>query len=291
MFSFLDYMVARKFINDCTKIDNKRDAGLVVPEDIIVYKDINYSNKNDNLLDVYRPKNVEGMLPVLVSIHGGGYVYGDKERYSFYTMLFAQNGFAVVNFNYSMAPKYRFPNALADTNDVFAWIASNKDQYGFDTENIVMIGDSAGAQLVSQYAVCASNPEYAKVMEFKIPDIKIKAVSLGCGFYKINTNYKEARSFERIYFTKNPVQFGEKIKPLDYINSNYPATFVLSSPGDFLYEHLEPMGDLLKSKGVDVETKSYGDKETYHVFFLDIRSDLAKECNNDQISFFRRHIG
>ena len=59
-------------------------------------------------LDVYRQKDATGKLPVIVSVHGGGWVYGDKERYQFYCMDLAERGFAVVNFSYRLAPEYKF---------------------------------------------------------------------------------------------------------------------------------------------------------------------------------------
>ena len=64
------------------KGDDIRDAGLTAPDDVIQYKDIAYGKDSAmQVLDVYRPKDTEGSLPVIVSVHGGGWVYGDKELY------------------------------------------------------------------------------------------------------------------------------------------------------------------------------------------------------------------
>lgn len=62
--------------------DDIRDTGLTTPNDVVRYNDIVYgTDKNWQILDVYRPKkDVEKVLPVIVSVHGGGWVYGDKER-------------------------------------------------------------------------------------------------------------------------------------------------------------------------------------------------------------------
>lgn len=83
--------------------DAKRDAGLTTPEDICRYDDLVYGpDPVWNKLDVYRPKNLEGKLPVIVNVHGGGWIYGDKELYQFYGMTLAQRKFAVVNFTLSV---------------------------------------------------------------------------------------------------------------------------------------------------------------------------------------------
>ena len=61
-----------------------------------MFFDISYgSNAEWQKLDVYRPKDAARRLPVLVSVHGGGWVYGDKGRYRFYAMDLSARGFAV----------------------------------------------------------------------------------------------------------------------------------------------------------------------------------------------------
>ena len=65
--------------------DDRRDAGLTTPANVERYDDIVYGeDAASQSLDVYRPKGAEGRLPVIVSVHGGGWVYGDKERYQYY---------------------------------------------------------------------------------------------------------------------------------------------------------------------------------------------------------------
>lgn len=129
------------------KADDIRDAGLSTPENVVRYDDIQYGNDPKwNVLDVYRPKGTDGKkLPIIVSVHGGGWVYGDKERYQYYCMSLVQHGFTVVNFTYRLSPEFKFPAAIEDANSVFAWLLDNADKYAFDTNNIFAVGDSAGA--------------------------------------------------------------------------------------------------------------------------------------------------
>ena len=123
--------------------------------------------------------------PGILWIHGGGYVYGSTKQYQFYCMGLAQRGFAVVSFNYHLAPKYKFPTPVYDTNLVMEWICRKAEIYGFDTDNVVIVGDSAGAQLASQYAVICTDPEYAKIMEITPPEFTLRAVGLNCGMYDL----------------------------------------------------------------------------------------------------------
>ena len=112
------------------KSDRKRDAQIPYPAGVQQWNDISYGpHGKENLLDVYRPVGA-GKCPIIVNVHGGGYVYGDKELYKRYCMDLARRGFAVVNFNYRLAPRWKFPAPLEDLNNVMHWIS--KDLEGQD---------------------------------------------------------------------------------------------------------------------------------------------------------------
>ena len=145
------------------KIDDaKRDEGLTTPEGVLRFDDIRYGEHERNVLDVYRPKDRDGALPVIVSIHGGGWVYGDKGINQFYCMSLAEQGFAVVNYSYRLAPDYKHPVPLEDANKVFHWVLENAETYGFDTDNIFGVGDSCGANILGFYCCLCVDPAYAE---------------------------------------------------------------------------------------------------------------------------------
>ena len=134
--------------------DAQRDAGLTTPEDIVRFDDIQYGTEEPKwqMLDVYRPKAAEGKLPVILSVHGGAWVYGDKDVYQYYCMSLAQRGFAVVNFSYRLAPEYKYPASFEDVNAVCEWITANADRYGLDTDNVFAVGE------VSEHGFAETEP-------------------------------------------------------------------------------------------------------------------------------------
>lgn len=276
-----------------SRSDAKRDRGLKTPEDIRRIDRIPYGpDARWNTLDVYRPRGKAGKLPVIVNIHGGGYVYGSTKQYQFYCMGLAQRGFAVVSFNYHLAPKYKFPTPVRDTNLVMEWICRKAEIYGFDTDNVVIVGDSAGAQLASQYAVICTDPEYAKIMEITPPEFTLRAVGLNCGMYDLKKRAEEIPGNKLMidYFTKDPSVYGKKLDVLSHVTEKFPPAYLLSAKGDFLVEQCRPMAELLRSKGVPCEYRIYGDEKTGHVFHLDMRSDLARKANDEEIAFIREHL-
>ncbi len=274
--------------------DAKRDRGLnTAPDDILRINDIPYGpDVKWNTLDVYRPKNLKGKLPVIVNVHGGGYVYGSTKQYQFYCMDLARRGFAVVSFNYHLAPKFKFPTPIFDLNLVMEWICKKADIHGFDTDKVALVGDSAGAQITSQYAVICSNPEYAEVMEVTPPDFRPRAVGLNCGMYDLRKRASEISENKLMidYFTEHPAVYGKKLDVLDYVTEDFPPAYLLTAKGDFLVDQCEPMARLLMEKGVPCEYKIYGNENTGHVFHVNMRLDLARQANDDEIAFIKKFM-
>ncbi len=274
--------------------DEKRDAGLTTPEDIRRFDDIPYGPEAGwNLLDVYRPKDTEGKLPVIVSVHGGGWVYGDKERYQYYCMSLAQHGFAVVNFTYRLAPEFKFPAPLEDTAAVFRWIPENAEKYGLDPEHVYAVGDSAGAHLLSLYCCLCTSPGYA--LALALPERAMpapEAVALNCGVYRTEkkaltgTLGALARDFLPGKGTEEELH---RINVMEQVTGNFPPAFIMTAEGDFLAGQARPLAEKLQALGAYAEYHYYGDKDHVlgHVFHCNMRLEEAKKCNGDECAFFR----
>lgn len=276
--------------------DTERDKGLKTPEDVVRYDNISYGPHGHwNLLDIYRPKSAEdALIPVIVSIHGGAWVYGDKERYQHYCMNLAQRGFAVVNFNYRLAPEDPFPSAIEDVNAVFCWLASHAKEYGADLSRLFTVGDSAGGQLSSQYIAMLTNPEYAKLYHFEVPSdsVHVKAAAFNCSqfCFSASPDLNEMEKASLIaYFGPSWREQLPKVDTLKYITSEFPPSFVMTAYHDFLKHQAPLMVQRLQEQGVPCEFHMYGSEEkTYisHVFHLNIRLEESTSCNDAECNFF-----
>jgi len=114
----------------------------IVPN--VVYHE---ANNHENTLDLYLPRNASGPTPVLLMIHGGGWVAGTKEGQSLQLLPYLEMGWAVVNVSYRLVQVSRAPAAVEDCLCALQWIAQNADQYNFDLSQIVTTGNSAGGHL------------------------------------------------------------------------------------------------------------------------------------------------
>ncbi|MBR4291026.1 MAG: alpha/beta hydrolase [Oscillospiraceae bacterium] len=271
--------------------DYKHDKAIPLPDGITQCRNISYGSHGKwNLLDVYYPDGTTQPLPTIVSIHGGGYVYGTKEIYRRYGMDMARRGFAFVNFNYRLAPKWRFPAPLWDTNAVMEWICKNAVRYHLDPNRIIIVGDSAGAQLASQYAAIAKNPDYAAAFHMKVPEITIRALGLNCGMYDIQEVAANATGIARDYMGKDFDLADPRLKVLEAIGADYPPAHITTAHHDFLKEQAQPMYDFLTGKGIRCRLDIYGsedDKTIGHVFHVTITQPEAIRCNDDAAAFFK----
>lgn len=279
----------------CNWGDKKKIKDLRTPGDIERRDNLSYGDFGKwNLLDIYYPRGTSKPIPTIVSIHGGGYVYGDKEIYQYYCMHLAQQGFVVVNFNYRLAPKVKYPSIITEVNQVMQWICEHSKEYHIDTNNLFLVGDSAGAQMASQYATIVTNPDYAKLFDFKVPSFTLRAIGLNCGMYdKTDQGKGFLFSIVNEYFKNNTEQHKKQLDVLKYITKEYPPAHITSAPNDFLLANADPMHQFLQAKGVKSECKIYGtkeQKEVAHVFHVDIRSAEAKQCNEEQCSFFKQFV-
>ena len=278
--------------------DAKRDAGLTTPDDIQRFDDIQYGpDPVQNKLDVYRPKNAEGKIPVIVSVHGGGWVYGDKELYQFYGMTLAQRGFAVVNFTYRLAPEAKFPAPLEDTNNVISWMYENQKEYGLDMEHVFMVGDSAGGHLCGLYSAICTNPEYAVNYTFKVPNGFVpQAVALNCGAYNplsevgVLGDEQDQELMGDFLPEKGSAKERALINVTDHVTEKFPPVYLMTCVGDFCRPQAPLLETVLKKNGVYYEFKTYGTEENplYHVFHLTMQEPEGQKCNDEECDFFRK---
>ena len=284
--------------HDFKKSDDIRDAGLKTPDDVERFDDIVYGDDPRwQVLDVYRPKDAgEKELPVIVSVHGGGWVYGDKERYQYYCMSLVKYGFAVVNFTYRLAPEYKFPAALEDINLVINWIMENGSKYHFDTRYIFGVGDSAGAHQLALYSAICTNSEYAEGFDFKVKDGFVPtAVALNCGAYTIDPENGDELTSELMKDYLPDGGTKEELYTIDvtnHITEKFPPVFYMTCTGDFLEYQAFILSKKLVEKSIPSEFHFYGDseKELGHVFHCNMKLDEAERCNREECEYFKKFV-
>lgn len=125
----------------------------------VQYKNIDNVNPELLSLDIYYNNIVANKKPVIIWVHGGGWCIGDKlNQIDNKVNLFRSLGYILVSVNYRLSPypykvnndnRLKYPIHNNDVADAIRWVTDNINRYGGDKDNIVLLGHSAGAHLVS----------------------------------------------------------------------------------------------------------------------------------------------
>lgn len=165
--------IAWKLIEIGRTIDPVKTAAIYAPlqekepyRGVKVQRDVKYGPAERNLLDVFTSEAGGAPRPVLIFVHGGAFIGGNKRAAPdspFYdnVMLWAvRHGYVGVNMTYRLAPKSPWPAAAEDIASAVQWVAANVQQTGGDPARVFLMGHSAGAVHVASYV---AHPEFHKV--------------------------------------------------------------------------------------------------------------------------------
>jgi acetyl esterase/lipase len=170
-----------------------------------IERDVKYGPADRNLLDVFMPDAGSSLRPVLIFVHGGAFVGGDKRKPGspFYDniMLWAvKNGFVGVNMTYRLAPQAMWPSGAEDVASAVQWVADKIGERGGDPARIYLMGHSAGAVHVASYV---SHPEF-----YKVKGGGLAGAILVSGLYDLTA--MQLGNPERAYFGADPSRYAEE---------------------------------------------------------------------------------
>ncbi|MGL4773124.1 MAG: alpha/beta hydrolase fold domain-containing protein [Clostridium sp.] len=156
----LIYNLSKKYID--LQNNNTLSSVDLDPLDNMDYKDVVYKERNGKqlTLDIYASKNEKRKKsPVILYVHGGSWIYGDKSIPSALSPIletFREEGYTIISTSYELLNKnISFEEQASDVKDTLKWISKNADKYGLDINNVGVIGTSSGAHL--SLLACYSN--------------------------------------------------------------------------------------------------------------------------------------
>lgn len=237
----------KAYAKDLQRLDLSRmDSRIKVTEDI------GYAAGEDHILDVfYLPDGKT--KPVLIDIHGGGFISHDKKVDRLFAHQMALQGFVVFSVNYRLAyPEYNVFHQIEDLDKAITWIRDNAGKYGADPEEMHIAGHSSAAVLATAMCLISVDKDMAEAYGSK-SEYAFKGLILNCGlmhFYKNSIAYWGMRNmvFPKGY-TKNPryrfllFEKNDKLKDL-------PKTVLITNEKDELKAMTYYFKKVLDSRGV-----------------------------------------
>lgn len=141
------------------------------PEGTKLHGNIPYQNDTlkKHLLDIYLPPNASGKVPLVIWVHGGGWLSNDKYADMGYMKEtikeLMENGYALASIDYRFSTQAVFPAQMLDCNAAISFLVKNASKYGFDIDRMALMGFSAGGHLASMIGLSKNN----EVKEFFLP--------------------------------------------------------------------------------------------------------------------------
>jgi acetyl esterase/lipase len=112
-------------------------------------------------LDIYLPDEGDGLFPVIMHLHGGGFEIGDKRDIHVLPYLKALRlGYAVVSVNYRLSGEAIFPAGLKDIKTSIRWLRANSTKYHLNGDRIAACGGSAGGNYAAMVCLTANVTEF-----------------------------------------------------------------------------------------------------------------------------------
>ena len=214
---------------------------------------------------ILRPKDARGSLPVVIYIHGAGWVFGNSHTHDrLIRQLADRTGAAVVFPNYSLSPEAQYPTAIEESYAVLEWVAEHGAEKDLDSSRIALAGDSVGGNMTAAMTLMAkvrSGPQIAaQVLFYPVTDASFDDDS----YEKFAEGYflrRDAMQWFWDQYTTDAAQRDEiTASPLGASTeqlAGLPQALVITAEADVLRDEGEAYGRKLREAGVDVTATRY----------------------------------
>jgi len=183
--------------------------------DLTVQADIPYLPDAipEHLLDIYRPNGINGDLPLIINIHGGGLFASYKTVNTFFNYEWARRGYAVVSLSYRRLPDTTLIHQIRDVMAALRFIRDHRQQYSLNLDRCYLTGDSAGALLALYALSLEESVELQHAFGIQPSGIRFRAAALIS--IMLHTTRRDILAFLK-HIIAAPVEAGEPYLPYIY---------------------------------------------------------------------------
>jgi acetyl esterase len=277
-----------------------------------VFRDIPYldDGSKEHMLDIYRPLNQTGPLPVVFYVHGGGFRVLSKDTHWMFGVSYAKRGFILVNINYRLSPKHAFPAALEDSAAALEWTVRNIAEYGGDPSRIAFAGESAGANIALSLilATCTQRREPWTKRVYQL-DVVPQVGVLSYGLFQVSdpgrfakkipavildrvTDCTEAYIGSVLHLDPHMLEMADPLLILENRSTKWtrplPPMFVPCGTWDPLLDDSQRLERVLGRLGVPCDARYY--KNEMHAFTAFYALPGARRCWADTWEFMAKYM-
>lgn len=268
----------------------------------IPYADVSASQK----LDIYLPPEGDGPFPVIIFIHGGAFILGDKRDNQLLQVIDGiKQGYAVVSVEHRLAFEAQYPSALFDVKAAIRFLRANADTYLLDAERMALCGDSAGGHYVVMAAATQGNPAFEDLsLGSAAYSSAVQAVASRFGVYDFlvesqmahedpptaDPNFPEIEMQLFGAYSKDIAGLAYFTNPLNFISQDFPPIFLEHGTLDIIvpvvhsYQMQEKVSTVCGADRVELVLR-----QGYNHGGIDQRWN-EPEINNEMFAFFDKHL-
>jgi acetyl esterase len=276
------------------------------PTNVIGLINQRYGADPDMLLDVFRPASASGPLPLVVWVHGGGFVGGTKDELAGYFKLVASNGFVVAAPRYSLAPGRRYPTPLRQLMQALQYLQANAGQLLIDPDRIALAGDSAGAHIAAQAGALVTTPGYAEAVGITpmITPAQLRGLILAGGLYDLQLVRHATSPAGRLFVQVSLHAYAGNRRFLDdpgfaawsitdHVSAAFPPALITVGNADPLRPHSELLAGKLQAQGAETETLFFPaghQPPAEHEYQFDLDTDAGQLFLDRLLAFLRQRL-
>ena len=269
---FVDATADPPYLFDLGPVEGRKTVDEVQSGDGVTLPDVDVEDttvpggpSGEVSVQILRPKGVEGSLPVILYVHGAGWVFGNNHTHGRLIRELADGtGAAVVFPNYSLSPEARYPTAIEESYAVLEWIGEHGAEKDLDGSRIAVAGDSVGGNMTVAVTLMVkerSGPKLrAQVLFYPVTDASFDTDS----YHQFAEGYFLRRDamqwFWDQYTTDEDGRAQITASPLRASSdqlSGLPPALVITAEADVLRDEGEAYGRKLREAGVEVTATRY----------------------------------
>ena len=269
-------LILKSTINKKRREFDTLSTGKTIPgalqDNVTEFRDVPYIQDGDraHMLDIYSPICHAEQVSVIVNIHGGGLIMGNKEFNRHFCLSLCNHGFLVFSIEYRLCPESTVFGQLQDIAAAMNYIDKMIPKFKGKPGIVHMVGDSAGAFLALYTAAIQRNPMLARTAGVRPSYLEIQSMALISGMF-----YTTRKDSIGLFLPKALYGEGYKKHPFyPFLDPSVPAVglslppcMLITSKKDKLYGYTKDLAAALQRCGTPCKLKNYGDDpHLYHAF-------------------------
>ena len=266
-------------------------------EGIHEHRDIPYSNRSGKelLMDIFEPVVPPGTeLPVIINIHGGALIMGNKNFSEGFCRQLAHRGYLVCSLEYRLIPDVRVYEQFDDVCAGMDCVGRKLVEFDVDFTRIYLVAESAGAYLAAYVAAMKKSKALQKAIGYEPSRMSFKAMGLISGMFYTTRKDATGRFLSRSFYgnDEKSQSIGRFTNPEDpEIIHHIPPCYLITSKADMLERYTLDFAGELGNKGVEHKLRHMGsDPKLIHAFPV-LRPDLpeSERVIDEIVQWFREH--